>query len=401
MRNQDETGPFQVRPADGLWLSLRSGPGKLADPGTDRIGSGPLPGGTLPVLLPALLLAVIIGIDWTTAHGFHTIVWIVLVPGLAALLCSVRVTAVYALLSLAAYVSDEAAYEDAYMAGWPGFILVAVCGLGAVAVCSGRVRAQQRAEYIRHVAETTRQTVLRPLPSQWAGLEQSATYTTADVAARVGGDFYDIQPSPYGTRLVLGDVQGKGLDAVAFASSLIGSFREAAYYQQDLGEVALRMDKRLSRHRDHVRALGGDDGERFATAALVSFPAGAEYGPVELVNCGHLTPLAVGPRGVRPLATEASLPLGMLDLTGDTPSVATADLGPAETLLLVSDGITEARDCNGGFFPLTANIEAAAHADPEATEPRRLVRHVRDAAARHTAQGLTDDATVLAVRRIP
>ncbi|MFB6676064.1 PP2C family protein-serine/threonine phosphatase [Streptomyces sp. NPDC056390] len=349
-------------------------------------------------LVPAALLVVIVLTDWATSRGFHTIVWIALVPGAAALLCSVRVTTVYALLAIAVFVTDDVRYEDAFEAGWPGLILVVVCAAGAVAVCRGRVRAQRHAAHIREVAETTRQTVLRPLPYRWAGLEQAAAYTAADLAARVGGDFYDIQPSVYGTRVVLGDVQGKGLEAVAAASALVGAFREAAYYEGDLRDVARRMDRRLERHRDHVRALGGDEAERFATAALVNIPADGR-GAVQLVNCGHLTPLAVSRRGVRPLKGAVSLPLGMLDLAAENVRVASIELDPDETLLLMSDGVSEARDGEGVFFPVEETIRGAVATDPSLVEPGHLVRHVRDAAARHTGGPLTDDTTVLAVRR--
>lgn len=46
----------------------------------------------------------------------------------------------------------------------------------------------------------------------------------------------------------------------------------------------------------HVRALGDDEAERFTTAALVNIPADGRAA-VQLVNCGHLTPLAISRRG--------------------------------------------------------------------------------------------------------
>ncbi|MEU2509266.1 PP2C family protein-serine/threonine phosphatase [Streptomyces sp. NPDC007863] len=360
----------------------------------------------LTALLPALVLVATVVIDVATSEGFRGIVWVALVPGLAALLCGLRTTALYGLLTLGTYAAVDISYPGGALTGLPGLILVMVSAAGALAVCSARLSAARRADHIREIAETTRRTVLRPLPSAWAGLDQAAAYTTADVAARVGGDFYDIQPSAHGTRLVLGDVQGKGLDAVACASALVGSFREAAFHEPDLADVALRMDQRVRRHQEHVQALGGDESERFATAALISFPTSGtaerhDVSHVELVNCGHLTPLAVGPDGVRPLTGAVTLPLGMLGLTGEKPPVDVVAVRPDETLLLVSDGVTEARDADGAFYPLSDDLDSALRADPALSEPRRLVRHVRAAAARHAAHGLTDDTTVLAVRRSP
>ncbi|MFI6874031.1 PP2C family protein-serine/threonine phosphatase [Streptomyces sp. NPDC050400] len=373
----------------------------LADPAHDEERVPLHHRGLLP-LLPAVLLATFATVDVATSEGFRSIVWVVLVPGLAALLCGLRATAVYSVLTVLVYAAVDIRYPGGGLTGLPGFILVMVSGLGALVVCSARLRALRRTDHIREIAETTRRTVLRPLPSHWAGLEQAAAYTTADVAAQVGGDLYDIQPSPHGSRLVLGDVQGKGLDAVACASALIGSFREAAFYEADLADVALRMDQRLRRHQEHVQALGNDESERFATAALINFPtaeAAAGDTHVELVNCGHLTPLAVGPHGVRPLKGDAALPLGMLGLTGEAPTATLVPVRADETLLLVSDGVTEARDADGDFYPLAEDLAAALRRDPALAEPRRLVWHVRAAAARHAANGLTDDTTVLAVRR--
>ncbi|MDI3387829.1 PP2C family protein-serine/threonine phosphatase [Streptomyces sp. B-S-A8] len=357
----------------------------------------------LALLSPAALLVGILAVDAVTSRGFHSIVWVVLVPGLAAVLCGMRATAAYGVLTVLVYSGVDASHPDPHMEGLSGLILVAVGGLCALVACAGRLRAQRRVRHIREVAETTRRTVLRPLPSRWAGLEQAAAYTTADVAARVGGDFYDIQPSAHGTRLVLGDVQGKGLNAVACASALIGSFREAAAHEVDLVDVAVRMDQRLQRHQGHMQALGSEEPERFATAVLVNFPEGDPTGPrdthVEIVNCGHLTPLAVGQHGVRTLPGVTTLPLGLFGLTGDVPDVATVPLAAGETLLLVSDGVTEARDGNGDFYPLRDDLNTALRVDPDLAEPRRLVRHVRAAAARHSVAGLTDDTTVLAVRQ--
>lgn len=346
-------------------------------------------------LLPGALMALVLAC-YGAGHlsSVQTLAWLTLVPGLAALLCGMRVTAAYGALTLAVYVVLRSSA--------PGLGLILVAGLGALVVCSARLRAGRRAARVREVADTTWRTVLRPLPSRWGGLEHAATYTAADVAARVGGDFYDIQPSPHGTRLVLGDVQGKGLDAVACAAALVGSFREAAAHEGELADVALRMDARLRHHQEYVRALGSDETERFATAALLHFPpAGPDTATtaVDLVNCGHLTPLAVSTAGVRPLTGESALPLGMLSLTDDRPAPTRVTLAPGETLLLFSDGVTEARDAGGEFYPLYDDLARSVRTDPTLTDPGTLVSRIRAAASAHAAAGLTDDTTVLAVRR--
>ncbi|MFJ6541789.1 PP2C family protein-serine/threonine phosphatase [Streptomyces sp. NPDC091385] len=363
-------------------------------------------------LVPLLLLIGIAGVDLLTGEQFRIVSWIVLVPSIAAALCGVGTTVVFALLSLVTYVAVDTLYPNQYRAGNADFVLVALGGALAVIAAEARARRERREGHMRDIAETTRRTVLRPLPPGWAGLEHAGVYLAADTDARVGGDFYDIQPGPHGTRVLVGDVQGKGLGAVETAAALLGTFREAAYHEPDLATVADRLEIRMYRHRGHTAALGRYDGERFATAVLLSFPQ-RDGDTVEVINFGHESPLAVGPRGVRPLPGAERLPIGFGHLTGDlaggaadTPAQAPAEalvpeLHPDETLLVVTDGVTEARDRHGEFYTLVRELDRAVSRDPGRAAPDRLVRTVRDGVLRHTRGRLADDTTVFAVRRLP
>jgi hypothetical protein len=105
------------------------------------------------------------------------------------------------------------------------------------------------------------------------------------------------------------------------------------------------------------------------------------------------------PAGVRPLPHGGGLPLGLGDLTADgPPPVLRAPLAPDETLLLVTDGVTEARDRGGVFYPLADDLAQAVARDPRTADPDRLVAHVRDRTLRHCGGHLADDTTVFAVR---
>ncbi len=351
-------------------------------------------------LPPLLLLVGVIVLDFATSEKFRIITWIVLVPGIAAAICGVWTTAAYGVLAVVTYVLVDNAWPDQYKAGFGDFLLVALGGALATLAAVVRVREDRHVGHMRDIAETTRRTVLRPLPPCWAGLEHAGVYLAADVDARVGGDFYDIQPSPHGTRVLVGDVQGKGLGAVEAAAALLGTFREAGYHEGDLGTVADRLETRMRRHRAHTAALGRDDGDRFATAVLIDFPHGTTD-TIDVTNFGHEPPLAVGPRGVRELPAGDGLPLGLGDLAGDPPPVHRVPLAADETLLLVTDGVTEARDESGEFYDLAREVSRAVRADPRRSEPRRLVRRVRDGVLRHSGGCLEDDTTVFAVRRLP
>lgn len=344
---------------------------------------------------PLLLLAGITAVDLTTSERFRIISWIVLVPGIAAAICGVWVTAVYAVLAALDYAVVDSLWPHEYQAGLPNFILVAFAGLLAVLACVVRAGGERRMLHMRDIAETTRRTVLRPLPPGWAGLDHAEVYLAADTVARVGGDFYDIQPGPHGTRVLVGDVQGKGLGAVEAAAALLGTFREAGYHEKDLATVAGRLETRMLRHRGLTVALGRDDGDRFATAVLLGFRPG-EPDAVEMVNFGHEPPLAVRPTRVRALPPGDGLPLGMGELVTETgpPPTRTIALAADETLLVTTDGVTEARNADGEFYPLTEEASRAGTADPAL-----LVAHVRDGVLRHTRGRLSDDTTIFAIRR--
>ncbi|MEV6055254.1 PP2C family protein-serine/threonine phosphatase [Streptomyces sp. NPDC052107] len=347
---------------------------------------------------PLLLLVGIVLLDFNTSERFRIITWIVLVPGTAAAICGVWTTGAFAVLAVATYVAVDSAWPGEYRAGLGDFVLVAVGGLLAVIACAVRLRKERQTLHIQDIAETTRRTVLRPLPARWGGLEHAGVYLAADVDARVGGDFYDIQPGPHGTRLFVGDVQGKGLGAVETAAALLGTFREAGYHEADLATVAERLEMRMLRHRRHTTALGREDGDRFATAVLIGFPEDAEES-IDVVNFGHEPPLAIGPRGVRELPSGDGLPLGFGDLVEGLPPVHRVPLAADETLLLVTDGVTEARDRRGTFYPLALELAPAAGAGPDRAGPSRLVWLVRDGVLRHSGGRLSDDTTVFAVRR--
>ncbi|MFD5553866.1 PP2C family protein-serine/threonine phosphatase [Streptomyces sp. NPDC127068] len=383
-------------------------PPDLPDGPVDRLSGGSgassllrIRGYSVAWVAPLVLLVGLLLFDLNTSGEFRVISWIVMVPGISAALCGVWTTAVFAVLSIVTYLSMDNTWPHQYQTGLPDFILVTAGGVLAVAASWVRIRNERRALHMRDVVETTLRTVLRPLPARWGGLDHAAVYLAADRAAKVGGDFYDIQPSPHGTRVLIGDVQGKGLGAVDGAAVLLSSFRESGYYEPELSTVAERLESRMMRHRFYCMQVGRDDSDRFATAVLLGFPPLAVTGrPVTFVNFGHQPPLVVGPAGVRELPPGDGLPLGLGDLFESRVHVQQVALGPEETLLLVTDGVTEARDAHGTFFPLAAAVAQALADDPATARPDRLVAFVRDATLRHGGGHLGDDTTIFAVRAL-
>jgi serine phosphatase RsbU (regulator of sigma subunit) len=69
-------------------------------------------------------------------------------------------------------------------------------------------------------------------------------------------------------------------------------------------------------------------------------------------------------------------------------------------VLLTTDGVTEARNDDGAFYPLADAVAGALADDPRVAGPRRLVAYVRDGVLRHSGGHLEDDTTIFAIRRV-
>ncbi|GAA0495670.1 PP2C family protein-serine/threonine phosphatase [Streptomyces stramineus] len=270
-----------------------------------------------------------------------------------------------------------------------------VAGIVAVTVAAAygshvRLQREQSLFQVRLVADAAQQVVLSPMPRCFGGVEIESLYLAAAAEARIGGDLYEVADTRFGVRLLIGDVRGKGLPAVGAAAAVVNSFREAAYDEPDLGGIARRLEASSTRYG---AAFSPDDlMERFTTAVLVEIPY--EGGLVRVLNCGHPPPLLLGRDGLRVLNPTAPSPLlNLADLIGDHYVIDTFDFACGDQLLLYTDGVTEARDRHGTFFPLAdwMGRQTAAH-------PRELLDGLYRDLLAYSAGGLDDDIAALAVR---
>ncbi|GAA0401307.1 PP2C family protein-serine/threonine phosphatase [Streptomyces luteireticuli] len=239
----------------------------------------------------------------------------------------------------------------------------------------------------RSVAAAAQQALLRPVPERIGGLRVAVRYRAAAADAQVGGDLYEVLETPFGVRLLIGDVRGKGLGAVETAADVLGTFREAAQVEADLEAVARRLDATVRR-----RGIG----EEFVTAALLDVPRTG--GPVELVNCGHLPPLVRSGGEVTVIEAPpdggTDPPLALRELVGGPYHSDLFLFGKGDLLLLYTDGVTEARDASGRFYPLERRFAALTESAPGALADRLL----SDLLA-YAGGELADDAALLVIRR--
>ncbi|MPY60910.1 serine/threonine-protein phosphatase [Streptomyces spongiae] len=268
---------------------------------------------------------------------------------------------------------------------------IAAVTLAAAYASHVRLRREETLFQIRLVADAAQKVLLRPLPSRFEDIEIESLYVAAQAQARIGGDFYEAAETPYGVRLLLGDVRGKGLSAVGAASAVISCFREAAHDEADLTSVVHRLETSMGRHSAAFPTQ--DLPERFATALLAEIPHGG--GHIRLLNCGHPPPLLVHHGKTFVLEpTAPSPPLNLATLIGDHYRIDTVTFAPGDQLLLYTDGVTETRDHSGEFFPLE---DWMGRQDP--ASPQGLLDRLHQALLRFSGGQLDDDIAALSVRR--
>jgi hypothetical protein len=317
-------------------------------------------------------------------------------------------------------------YDEQILSG-----LITLCVMiGLVTLMSVvRVRAARQLSQVRAVAQAAQLALLRPLPERIGPVRMAGCYQAATDEALIGGDLYSVRRTPYGLRVLVGDVRGKGIGATGAVATILASFREAATVCTDLPAVAERIEAALALDREDAAsgmmtgiapvtipsrgpsALETDPDalrsaqELFATAVLMEIPEGEES--VRVLARGHPPLLRLGPEEVTPLEPlddDYALPLGLGDLVTGPQRVRRFALPPDRMLVAYSDGVTEARDRNGEFYPLRQRL--AAHFTREATDwdatrasaPADIVDFIQRDVNRW-ARTLNDDLVVVVLQR--
>ncbi|MEU0522227.1 PP2C family protein-serine/threonine phosphatase [Streptomyces niveus] len=266
----------------------------------------------------------------------------------------------------------------------------------ALALAVRRMLDSQSARFsrVRSTAEQLQRAVLPPLPRIAGPMTVACRYEAADAAARIGGDLYAVEETPFGLRLLIADVRGKGLGAVSAVSVIVGAFRERAESEPDLVGLAKRLDRAVVRSvEQYADPFAVDAAEAFATALLVEIdPHGTT---LRVLSCGHPAPYLVRNGEVSQLDTgQATPPLGMRNLAPGIGGTRSYEFPVGATLLCVTDGVTESRNAQGAFYDPLSELKPVPDGDPE-----RLIGALFSSVGRWTKGGRDDDMAVLAVAR--
>jgi serine phosphatase RsbU (regulator of sigma subunit) len=338
--------------------------------------------GQQPVwMVIALVLDAVIAVTGILIGGSFNLTGLLAVgPLLACARCNGRMTALVAGWALALY-AVVAVVTGTTRTTLEGYRFGTVAVVGALAVFAATVRSRREGALIT-ISERVQHAILRPLPAELGGMAFASHYQSATTQALVGGDLYDIAMTQFGPRFIIGDVKGKGLDAVGRCAAVLAVFREVAFGEADLVDLAASMDARLAREMEI---------EDFVTVILAEFAPG----DVRIVNCGHHPPakLPAGAGDLHVMAPDGySPPLGL----HPRPARQDIELKPGDRLLFYTDGLVETRDRAGRFFDLDHRVAAALALPDLGAAVKRVVRLLLE----HSGDGLTDDvALVLASSR--
>jgi serine phosphatase RsbU (regulator of sigma subunit) len=298
-------------------------------------GGRPMSPGSRAGLGAAIVLLVLVSVvEFADDSKVNYVGLVAAAPFLAAAFASWRV--VLAVGAIATVLAVFLAWGGQVVPLAASVNVVGVVLATAIAALFAVIRQRQadRIAELSKLASVAQQAVLRPVGPQVGSLAVAGHYISSTAAADIGGDLYEAIDTPYGVRIIIGDVRGKGLDAVRLASIVLGSYRHVAYERADLRAIVADLDRAVARN------VGDED---FVTAALVE----ERGGTLTIVNCGHPAPLLLRGGQVIPMEPPAPAPpLGFMPVV--RPRVER--LEPGDRLLLFTDGLGEARR-DGEFFP--------------------------------------------------
>lgn len=334
----------------------------------------------LPVAAASLLLLGVVMTDLLTGDETVFISLLITAPLLAAAFTRPAVTAGVGLTAAALAV----VLVPASLLGTPNHLIrvtaIVTGSMLAVVVAARREQRERALLQMTVVAEVAQNAVLWPVPRRVADLTLAARYVSASVAARIGGDLYEVvHTEEHGTRLIVGDVRGKGLGAVRLAAAVLGCFREVAHTRADLVGVHEALEAT-------VRRIASP--EDFVTVALVELAGDSGV----LLSCGHPPPILITDGHAERLPVHEPLePLGLGSPGGSTTPFPFPE---GARLLLHTDGLLEARNARGTFFPALEQVDALCDADLD-----RCLDQLLERLTDHCEGHIDDDVALLLVAR--
>jgi stage II sporulation SpoE-like protein/GAF domain-containing protein len=227
-------------------------------------------------------------------------------------------------------VSNDASYSAADLKLLNTISLQTAAAIENSFLCDEMVEtARERAAYAAELqaASTVQQLLLASASRPTPGFTVDSVYFPA---SEVGGDFFFVSPGPDGSlTAIVGDVSGKGLTAAMRVAMILGAIRGES--SRDPAQILSGLNNVLVSHGQ----LG------FTTACCIRI---ALDGTFTLANAGHIAPYISG----REITSPPSLPLGIVE--NQFYEIVTGVLDREERIVLLSDGVPEARSVSGELY---------------------------------------------------
>jgi serine phosphatase RsbU (regulator of sigma subunit) len=248
-------------------------------------------------------------------------------------------------------------------------------------------RAQLQHDRI-DVSRRLQRSLLPPELPSIPGVELAAIYHPFGDGVDVGGDFYDAwYLGDEQWAIAIGDATGSGPEAAALTARVRHSLRALV--------LAERRPKVVLEHLNTLLMTAARDRERFCTVVFGVISPG-DVTRVELAGGGHPSPLVRrADATIEPVELRGSL-LGILD--DPVLDSCEAELESGDTLVLVTDGVMEARDADGRFFD-QAGLERVLAADGGSAQG--VAEAIERSVLQHSGGSVQDDMAIVAVRVLP
>jgi sigma-B regulation protein RsbU (phosphoserine phosphatase) len=269
-------------------------------------------------------------------------------------------------------------------------MLTVMANIAAIRIENTRLAEVEQAEKL-HAKELEHAAVIQRsiLPSQFPPFPNRKDFSLHAMmvpAREVGGDLFDFfLLDEDHLAFAVGDVSGKGVPAALFMAMTRTLLRVTAQFEEPPGKCFMRMNATLCEQ---------NESSMFVT--LFYGVLNTRTGELQFGNAGHNPPYVASADGaLRPLPQKSGPMLGMWE--GFEYKTLTDRITPGESLLLYTDGVTEAVEKNGNFFS-EQRLEQFLATNASQT-PEQLVLNLH-AAVQDFAKGVqqADDITVLSLR---
>jgi serine phosphatase RsbU (regulator of sigma subunit)/catechol 2,3-dioxygenase-like lactoylglutathione lyase family enzyme len=249
-------------------------------------------------------------------------------------------------------------------------------------ITAEKLEAERRAAHELEIAQHVQARLFPQSPPPCTTLD----YAGVCVQARqVGGDYYDfLTLSETRLGLVIGDISGKGIAAALLMANLQAILRSQC-------AMAIDQPQRLLRAANQVFCDSTPDGA-YATLFFAEYEESTRN--LRYINCGHLPALLLRSDGTLDRLESTCTVLGLFkDLDF---AVNERQLAPGDTLVLYTDGITEAMNAAGEEFGEEALVEEMRVRREEC--PKTFVNSVVEAVNRYSRHEQHDDVTMIAAK---